>query len=153
MKQVTPYERFVRTKRMEKGRLLVEQAIFMDCTASLLSTVELGRKPVPANWIPIITNFLDLDDEDQSKLRTVVEKSNVEFRMRPRADERNNALAASKKLQTLRDRRAQRKTRSGISQIGEWRNCCSMHRTTVVATVLKMTNRSTLSDTLSMICC
>ncbi|QBY02332.1 hypothetical protein E2K80_17620 [Rhodophyticola sp. CCM32] len=97
MKQVTPYGRFVRIKRMEQGRLLVEQAIFMDCTPSLLSSVELGRKPVPESWIPTITDFLDLDEKDQTKLRTAVEKSNVEFRSRPRVSERVHALAASKK--------------------------------------------------------
>lgn len=97
MKQITPYGRFVRIKRMEQGRLLVEQAIFMDCTPSLLSSVELGRKPVPASWIPIITKFLDLNGEDQTKLLAAVEKSNVEFRTRPRVKEPVHALAASKK--------------------------------------------------------
>lgn len=97
MKQVTPYGRFVRIKRMEQGRLLVEQAIFMDCTPSLLSSVELGRKPVPASWIPVITKFLNLDDNDEAKLLKAVEKSNVEFRMRPRPAEPVRALAASKK--------------------------------------------------------
>lgn len=97
MKQVTPYGRFVRIKRMELGRLLVEQAIFMDCTPSLLSSVELGRKPVPASWIPTISEFLNLDEKDQAKLREVAEKSNVEFRMRPRVSEPVHALAASKK--------------------------------------------------------
>lgn len=101
MKQVTPYGRFVRIKRMEQGRLLVEQAVFMGCTPSLLSSVELGRKPVPASWVPIITEFLDLNDEDQAKLNTAIEKSNVEFRMCPRPRQRTtdtvHALAASKK--------------------------------------------------------
>lgn len=97
MKQVTPYGRFVRIKRMEQGRLLVEQAIHMNCTPSLLSSVELGRKPVPASWIPTISEFLELDEEDQAKLRTAAEKSNVEFRMRPRVNEPVHALAASKK--------------------------------------------------------
>ena len=97
MKQVTPYGRFVRIKRMEQGRLLVEQAVFMDCTPSLLSSVELGRKPVPASWIPIISEFLDLNMEEQAKLNTAIEKSNIEFRMRPRVTEPVHALAASKK--------------------------------------------------------
>ncbi len=97
MKQVTPYGRFVRIKRMEQGHLLVEQAVFMDCTPSLLSSVELGRKPVPVSWIPIISEFLSLDEKDQAKLRAAVEKSNVEFRMRPRTTEPVHALAASKK--------------------------------------------------------
>ena len=97
MKQVTPYGRFVRIKRMEQGRLLVEQALFMDCTPSLLSSVELGRKPVPPGWIPTITKFLGLDEEEQVKLLAAVEKSNVEFRTRPQVNEPVHALAASKK--------------------------------------------------------
>lgn len=97
MKQITPYGRFVRIKRMEEGRLLVEQAIFMDCTPSLLSSVELGRKPVPKSWIPKIIEFLELNDDDQARLRQVVEKSNVEFRSGPRETKQVHALAASKK--------------------------------------------------------
>ena len=97
MKQVTPYGRFVRIKRMEQGRLLVEQAIFMDCTPSLVSSVELGRKPVPMSWIPKITEFLELDEQDQAKLHADAQKSNIEFRQRPHVDERVHALAASKK--------------------------------------------------------
>lgn len=97
MKQVTPYGRFVRIKRMEQGRLLVEQAVFMDCTPSLLSSVELGRKPVPESWIPIVADFLELDDEDKVKFRAAIDKSNVEFRTRPRPTEPVHALAASKK--------------------------------------------------------
>ena len=97
MKQVTPYGRFVRIKRMEQGRLLVEQAVHMDCTPSLLSSVELGRKPVPASWIPVISDFLNLDEAGQAKLREAADKSNVQFRKRPRASEPVHALAASKK--------------------------------------------------------
>ena len=97
MKQVTPYGRFIRIKRMELGRLLVEQASFMDCTPSLLSSVELGRKPVPVSWVSKIIEFLDLDEQDQAKLNSAIEKSNVEFRMRPHASETVHALAASKK--------------------------------------------------------
>jgi len=97
MKQVTPYGRFMRIKRMEQGRLLVEQAVFMDCTPSLLSSVELGRKPVPERWFPIVAEFLKLDEYGKSQLRTAIDKSNVEFRTRPRAAEPVHALAASKK--------------------------------------------------------
>lgn len=97
MKQVTPYGRFVRIKRMEQGRLLVEQAVFMDCTPSLLSSVELGRKPVPESWIPKISEFLSLNEDERRKLCMSVEKSNVEFRTRPQATETVRALAASKK--------------------------------------------------------
>ena len=97
MKQVTPYGRFVRIKRMEQGKLLVEQAAAMECTPSLLSSVELGRKPVPASWIPIISSFLDLDERENVKLQKAAEQSNAEFRMPPKAKEPVRALAASKK--------------------------------------------------------
>ena len=97
MKQVTPYGRFMRIKRMEQGRLLVEQAVFMDCTPSLLSSVELGRKPVPSSWIPKISEFLGLTETERVKLITIVEKSNVEFRQRPKDAAPIHALAASKK--------------------------------------------------------
>lgn len=97
MKQITPYGRFMRIKRMEQGRLLVEQAIFMDCTPSLLSSVELGRKPVPERWFPIVVQFLKLGEDGKSKLRKAIDQSNVEFRTRPRALEPIHALAASKK--------------------------------------------------------
>ena len=82
---------------MEQGRLLVEQALFMECTPSLLSSVELGRKPVPLSWIPTISRFLNLNKASQAKLTTAIEKSNVEFRTRPRTAEPVHALAASKK--------------------------------------------------------
>jgi len=97
MKQVTPYGRFVRIRRMELGHLLVEQALFMDCTPSLLSSVELGRKPVPESWFSIVAEFLGLDDDGKSKLRTAIDRTNVEFRTRPRSANPVHALAASKK--------------------------------------------------------
>ncbi|MEM6890243.1 MAG: hypothetical protein AAF636_19230 [Pseudomonadota bacterium] len=97
MKQITPYGRFVRIQRMEKGHLLIDQALYMDRTPSLLSSVELGRKAVPDEWFPIVADFLELDDSDRARLKEAIENTNAQFRVRPRHEERPMAIAASPK--------------------------------------------------------
>ena len=97
MKQVTPYGRFVRIQRMEKGHLLIDQAMYMDRTPSLLSSVELGRKAVPDDWYPIVADFLGLDDSGRERLKGAIVKTNEQFRERPRHEERPMAIAASPK--------------------------------------------------------
>ncbi len=97
MKQVTPYGRFVRIQRMEKGHLLIDQALYMDRTPSLLSSVELGRKAVPDDWFPIVSDFLALDGNERDLLKKAIEKTNTQFRARPRHEERPMAIAASPK--------------------------------------------------------
>lgn len=97
MKQVTPYGRFVRIQRMEKGHLLIDQASYMQMTPSLLSSVELGRKAVPSGWFDMVSAFLELDEEEQRRLKSAIAKTNDEFKKKPSFESRPLAVAASPK--------------------------------------------------------
>lgn len=75
MKKVTELGRFVRTKRMDLGRLSIEQAKFLDVTPSMVSSVEFGRKKMPESWLEKLRVFLELSDREYEKLQCLVAES------------------------------------------------------------------------------
>ena len=62
------YLRALRAKRDEKQE---DTANILGCTKSYLSTVELGKQPIPSGWVEKIILAYELNDQDSNKLRSL----------------------------------------------------------------------------------
>lgn len=76
MKHVTPFGRFMRIKRMDRGMLLIEMSDALGVSPSMLSMVELGRKAVPSDWCPKIVQILALSDKEAEEMTQSISRSN-----------------------------------------------------------------------------
>lgn len=76
MKKVTPFGRFVRLQRMDRGMVLIDMSEYLEVSPSMLSMVELGRKKVPLEWLPKIIEILGLDEADARKIEKLAKESN-----------------------------------------------------------------------------
>ena len=76
MKKVSPFGKFMRMARMDRGLMLLEAAEQLGVSAPMLSMAELGKKKVPTSWADQIVAFLDLNDLEKQKLIAAIEKSN-----------------------------------------------------------------------------
>lgn len=75
MKRPTKFGRLVRMKRMERGFLLLEMADYIGVSASMLSMAEMGKKKVPTYWLPLISDFLRLNDDERQKMERYAQES------------------------------------------------------------------------------
>lgn len=78
---LTQYGRAVRKLRIDANMTAREMAKKVGLTASFLSAVETGRKPVPADLVTKVAAALNLSEEEKTKLRQAAEKSKKEFRI------------------------------------------------------------------------
>ncbi|MEL6575901.1 MAG: helix-turn-helix transcriptional regulator [Pseudomonadota bacterium] len=76
MRKITPFGRFVRTKRMERGLLLIEMAEAVGVRPSMMSMAELGERKVPWSWLDDIADFLRLSTEEKESLEKTIERTN-----------------------------------------------------------------------------
>lgn len=67
---LTEFGKALRKLRIDCGELLRDMADNLGCTASYLSAIETGKRPVPVDWIERITDKYNLDDERASELKT-----------------------------------------------------------------------------------
>lgn len=69
------FGKFCRKLRIEKGELLRDMALKLDVTSSYLSAVEMGKRAVPEEWIKIISEEYNLDENEKEELRKAVDRS------------------------------------------------------------------------------
>ena len=65
---LTEFGKILRKLRIECGELIKDMAEKLGCTASYLSAVEIGKRPVPADWAKIIANSYALSSDEARKL-------------------------------------------------------------------------------------
>jgi len=76
---LTPFGKFLRKLRIDRGELMKDMAEKLKVTASYLSAVEIGKKAAPEAWIAVLSEKYGLDDVQE--LRRLAEKSKPEFRV------------------------------------------------------------------------
>lgn len=72
---LTAFGKFCRKLRIDRGELLRDMAEVLNVTASYLSAVEIGKRPVPKKWIKIIVEHYNLDEVQSKELERVVDLS------------------------------------------------------------------------------
>lgn len=71
--EISEFGKFIRTKRLLLEMTLGEMADALDVSSSYLSSVEVGRKPVPKEWAEKITKILQLNKSETEKLKILID--------------------------------------------------------------------------------
>ncbi|HYD78945.1 MAG TPA: helix-turn-helix transcriptional regulator [Paucimonas sp.] len=95
---MTPFGKYMRNLRLEKGLLLKDVADRLQVTSAYLSALEHGKKGIPSKeFVERIINGLALDAEAGKELKKAVRDSETEFtipaKVTPFAFETANAFA------------------------------------------------------------
>jgi len=67
--------KFLRSLRLRNNEMLKDMAEFLAVSPAFLSSVEMGKKAVPANWVPAIEGRYYLTDGEVAELRAAVDRS------------------------------------------------------------------------------
>lgn len=70
--KVTPFGRFLRNLRMERGERLLDMAKLLNVTPSYLSAVENGKKAIPQKWLNEISNVYNLSNSQIDEIQTSI---------------------------------------------------------------------------------
>jgi len=69
---VTEFGKFLRALRILRDEKQEDTAEILGCTKSYLSTVELGKQPVPSGWVEKLIQAYELNDNDANRLKSLV---------------------------------------------------------------------------------
>lgn len=72
---LTPFGQFIRKKRIEKYISLKDMADALGVSSAFLSGMEMGRKSIPEDSIPKISDFLHLSPSEKKELLDSIELS------------------------------------------------------------------------------
>ena len=108
---MTPFGKFLRNLRLEKGLLLKDVAEMLEVTSAYLSALEHGKKGAPnAALVSKLENALNLTTEQKKELRRTAAASitsvSIPSKLNPFAYETANAFA--RKLPDLSERQLRR---------------------------------------------
>lgn len=101
---LTPFGKCLRKMRIDKGLLLKDTSNVLGVTSSFLSSVEHGKKEIPANWEEKISMAYSLNDSERSELRQAIMDSKSYIKLNIANESRLNrdvALCFSRKLNEL----------------------------------------------------
>ena len=101
---LSPFGKFCRRLRLERGELLLEKEKKLQVQSSYLSSVEVGRKSVPENWKKEIAELYNLSIDEIKDLEKAIDESvrQIKINMENRNDEdRQFLLAFARKLDDL----------------------------------------------------
>lgn len=72
---LTEFGKFTRTLRIQVGEVLYEMAQKLGVSSAFLSAVEVGKKNIPKNWLEILSEKYNLNDEQKENLSSAIEMS------------------------------------------------------------------------------
>ena len=101
---LSPFGKFCRKLRLERGELLLDIAKKLQVQSSYLSSVEVGRKSVPESWKDEIANLYNLNIDEKKELEKAIDESirQIKINMENRSDkDRQFLLAFARKLDDL----------------------------------------------------
>ena len=101
---LSPFGKFCRKLRIEKGELLLDMANKLNVKSSYLSSVEVGRKSIPESWKKEIAKIYELNEEETKELEKSIEESvrQIKINMQDRSEnDRQFLLAFARKLDDL----------------------------------------------------
>ena len=104
MNMLSPFGKFCRKLRIEKGELLLDMANKLNVKSSYLSSVEVGRKSIPESWKKEIAKIYELNEEETKELEKSIEESvrQIKINMQDRSEnDRQFLLAFARKLDDL----------------------------------------------------
>ena len=105
---LSPFGKFCRKLRLERGELLLDMAKKLQVQSSYLSSVEVGRKSVPESWKDEIANLYNLNIDEKKELEKAIDESirQIKINMENRSDkDRQFLLAFARKLDDLKKKK------------------------------------------------
>lgn len=65
---ITPFGKYLRNIRMDRGEKLKDMAVVLDVSATFLSNVETGKSKPPKKWKDILVSHYGLSKEKEKEL-------------------------------------------------------------------------------------
>lgn len=101
---LTPFGKEIRKLRIERGETMMEMANRIQKSPSYLSSVETGRKSIPATLINQIVQTYGLDDRAAQRLQDAANASASVFKIAPTEEKDQELVAAfARKFDSLTD--------------------------------------------------
>lgn len=107
MATATPFGKALRKLRIERDETMMEMAANLVCSPSFLSSIETGRKPVPAGFITKLATVYGLSEAFQQELQRYVEENAKVYRITPDAEDQALVAAFARRLDMLSDNEKQ----------------------------------------------
>ena len=110
-KAVTEVGRFLRKLRIDSGEVLYDMAQRLGCTSAFISSIELGRRPVPSEFQKKLTELYALTSEQQEAFQSAIDQSAHSVTIA--LDELNDstkglALVFARRLKTMEEKEAEK---------------------------------------------
>ena len=77
----TPFGEFFRTLRIKHHEILSDASAFLQVTSAYISSVECGKRPVPEEWVVLISEHYHLNEEEIWELKQAVEESKTSIKI------------------------------------------------------------------------
>ena len=77
----TPFGEFYRTLRIKHREILSDAAKLLNVSSAYVSSVECGKRPVPEEWIGLISKHYNLSDSEIEALKDAVERSKTSVKI------------------------------------------------------------------------
>lgn len=108
---ITRFGKELRKIRLEHGEILKDMAEKLQVTPSFLSSVEVGKKNVPAGWVETISSAYGLSEQSSEHLEALAKESVIGLKMDLRnstQSQREAALVFARDFGSLTDAEAER---------------------------------------------
>ena len=110
-KNVPEIGKFLRKLRIDSNEVLYDMAHKLGCTSAFISSLELGKRPVPAEFQQKVTELYNLSLEQQEEFQRAVDQSvrNVTIPLDELNDSsRELALVFARRLKTMEEKKAEK---------------------------------------------
>ena len=71
----TPFGEYFRTLRIKHHEILSDASKFLEVTSAYISSVECGKRPVPEEWVALISDHYNLKEKEIAELKQAIEES------------------------------------------------------------------------------
>lgn len=106
---ITAFGKALRTIRIEHDEILKDMADRLGVSTSFLSAVEIGKKNIPANWVPRIAELYNLSREEETSLESKANDSVTAIKLNlygSGKNQRNMALVLARSFQDISEETA-----------------------------------------------
>lgn len=110
-KTVTEVGRFLRKLRIDSNEVLYDMAKKLGCTSAFISSLELGKRPVPLEFQRKVVEIYSLNAVQQEEFQKAVERSlhNVTIPLDALGDNSKKlALVFARRLKTMEEKEAEK---------------------------------------------
>lgn len=77
----TKFGEFMRILRVKNHEVMGDTAKLFNVKLPFISTVESGKRNVPEEWVPILIEHYNLNDEEQTQLLEAIEHSKTQMKI------------------------------------------------------------------------